>query len=74
MSPIPETPYERIYGERTVRSVSNYTRRDAEEFLRLAAEIPVHTDVERLPLSQANQALQQLKHGQIRASAVLTIA
>jgi propanol-preferring alcohol dehydrogenase len=74
MSPIPEMPYERLYGERTVRSVTNYTRGDAEEFLRLAAQIPVHTEVETLPLSQANLALQRLKHGQIRGSAVLTIA
>ena len=73
MSVIPEMPYRLIYGERTLRSVANFTRRDAEEFLRLAAEIPVRTEVEVFPLGEANEALQRLKHGQVRGAAVLDI-
>lgn len=73
MSPIPELRYELIYGERVVRSVANFTRQDAEEFLRLAAEIPVRTEVEMYTLTEANVALQRLKRGEIRGSAVLAI-
>lgn len=73
MSPIPELSYDLLYGERTVRSVTNYTRQDAAEFLRLAAEIPVRTEVEVFTLRQANLALQRLKHGRIRGSAALAI-
>jgi len=73
MSPIPEFAYERIYGERILRSVANFTRADAHEFLRLAAEIPVRSEVEVFPLQGANLALQRLKHGEIRGSAVLTL-
>jgi len=73
MSPIPEMPYELIYGERTVRSVTNATRRDAVELLQLAAEIPIRTDVEIYPLAEANAVLQRLKRAEIRGAAVLTI-
>jgi propanol-preferring alcohol dehydrogenase len=73
MSPIPELRYELIYGERIMRSVANFTRQDAQEFLRLAAEIPVHTEVEVLTLSEANDALIRLKRGEIRGSAVLAV-
>jgi propanol-preferring alcohol dehydrogenase len=73
MSPIPEFRYELIYGERIMRSVANFTRQDAQEFLRLAAEIPVHTEVEVLTLSEANDALIRLKRGEIRGSAVLAV-
>ena len=73
MSPIPELRYELIYGERTLRSVANFTRQDANEFLKLAAQIPVCSEVQIFRLSQANEALQSLKHGQIRGSAVLAI-
>ena len=74
MSPIPEMPYDLIYGERTVRSVTNSTRQDAEELLRLAASIPIHTDVELYPLQQANAVLQRLKESEIKGAAVLQIA
>ena len=74
MSPIPEMPYALIYGERTVRSVANATRRDTEELLQLAAEIPIHTEVELYPLAEANAALQRLKRAEVRGSAVLVIA
>jgi propanol-preferring alcohol dehydrogenase len=73
MSPIPELPYSLLYGERTVRSVANSTRRDAQELLQLAAEIPIQTDVELHPLAGANLVLQRLKHSQVRGSAVLEI-
>lgn len=73
MSPIPEMAYELLYGERTVRSVANATRQDAEELLRLAAEIPIHTEVEPSPLIEANRVLQRLKRGEIRGAAVLQI-
>jgi len=74
MSPIPEMPYALLYGERTVRSVANYTRRDASEFLKLAAEIPVRCETVVFELSEANSALQKLKRSAIRGSAVLHIA
>ncbi len=73
MSPIPETPYEKIYHERTIRSVANLTRQDGEEFLRIAGEIPVKTEVEVFPLEEANQALQKLKESKIRGAGVLKV-
>lgn len=73
MSPIPEIPYSLIYGERTVRSVANSTRQDAEELLQLAAEIPIHTDVETYGLSEANAVLQRLDRSEVRGAAVLQI-
>lgn len=73
MSPIPEMPYQRIYDERVLRSVANFTRRDAEEFLNLAAEIPIQTTVQLFDLEQANEVLLALKKSQVRASAVLKI-
>jgi propanol-preferring alcohol dehydrogenase len=74
LSPIPEMPYALLYGERTVRSVANATRRDAQELMQWAAEIPVHVDVELYPLSGANAVLRRLKRAEIRGSAVLQIA
>lgn len=74
MSPIPSFAYERLYGERVVRSVMNSTRADAEEFLNLAARIPVRATVERFPLAQANDALLRVKRGQISGAAVLEMA
>jgi propanol-preferring alcohol dehydrogenase len=74
MSPIPEMPYSLLYGERTVRSVANSTRRDADELLQLAAEIPIHTEVELYHLAEANVVLQRLKRSEIRGAAVLQIA
>ncbi len=73
MSPIPGMAYDLLYGERTVRSVTNCTRQDAQEFLRLAGEIPVRTEVEAFPLEAANDVLLRLKHGRILGSAVLTV-
>jgi propanol-preferring alcohol dehydrogenase len=73
MSPIPEFEYELIYGERTVRSVANATRQDAEELLGLAAEIPIRTEVELSPLAEANEVLARMKRSEIRGAAVLSV-
>src|SRR5262249_18299016 len=71
MSDIPAFPYHLLWGERTVRSVANLTRRDGEEFLALAPRVPVHTEVEPFPLGAANEALARLRGGAIRGAAVL---
>jgi len=71
MSEIPAFAYEILWGERSVRSVANLTRRDAEEFLALAPKVPVRTEVECLPLSEANEALGRLAQGRLRGAAVL---
>jgi alcohol dehydrogenase, propanol-preferring len=71
MSPIPSFDYEKLYGERAVRSVMNFTRRDAREFLELAARIPVRAETEVFPLEQANEALVRVAHGSVRGAAVL---
>ncbi|MFQ5407562.1 MAG: zinc-dependent alcohol dehydrogenase family protein [Anaerolineales bacterium] len=71
MSNIPEMPYRLLWEERTIRSVANATRRDAQEFLPLAAAIPVRTDTQAFALSDANVALQKLKNSEIKGSAVL---
>src|SRR6516165_5039824 len=73
MSPIPPLDYRLLYHERVVRSVANNTRQDGEDFLRLAAEIPIHTSVELFPLEAANRALNALKNDAIRGAAVLEI-
>ena len=71
MSNIPEFPYAILWGERCVRSVANLTRRDGEEFFAIAPKAGVRTEVTRFPLESANDALQQLRAGQIRGAAVL---
>ena len=73
MSPIPSFDYDLLYGERMIRSVANNTRRDGEDFLRTAAEIPIRTHVQVFPLSEANRALNQLKNDAIEGAAVLKI-
>ena len=71
MSPIPSFPYEILWGERVVRSVANLTRRDGEEFLRLAGRIPLRIAAESLPLERANEGLDRLRSGRVRGAAVL---
>lgn len=71
MSPIPSFDYSLVYGERTIRSVANNTRRDGEEFLLEAARIPIRTHTELFSFAQANDALAALKHDAIRGAAVL---
>ena len=71
MSEIPAFPYEILWGERTIRSVANLTRRDGDEFLRLAPRVPVRTETVPFPLSEANAALAALRDGRLRGAAVL---
>jgi alcohol dehydrogenase, propanol-preferring len=71
MSDIPSFPYAILWGERTVRSVANLTRTDAEEFLTLAPQVPVGTAVRPYPLADANRALDDLRAGRLRGAAVL---
>ncbi len=71
MSDIPSFPYEILWGERTVRSVANLTRQDAEEFFKLAPTIPVRTTVQTFPLKDANLALEALRQGNLTGAAVL---
>ena len=73
MTRIPEMDYELIYGERTIKSVANTTRQDAEELLRLAAQVPVKAVVESFPLSEANKVLLLMKHSRLKAGAVLVV-
>ena len=71
MSTIPPLDYNLLYQERVVRSVANNTREDGTEFLRIAAEIPIQTQVQLYPLREANRALNSLKNDAIRGAAVL---
>ncbi len=71
MSPIPSFDYDLLYQERVIRSVANNTRQDGEDFLRLAAEIPVHSQTTLYPLRDANRALNDLKSDRINGAAVL---
>jgi alcohol dehydrogenase, propanol-preferring len=74
MSDIPTFPYELLWGERVVRSVANLTRRDGEEFLALAPQVPVRTITTEYPLERANDALDDLRGGRIEGSAVLSVS
>jgi len=74
MSDIPSFPYDILWGERVVRSVANLTRSDGEEFLKLAPQVPVKTEVQTFPLEAANEALDRLRHGQIHGAAVLAVS
>lgn len=71
MSDIPSFPYAILWGERVVRSVANLTRADGEDFLRVAAEVPVETSIVSFPLERANEALARLRDGALTGAAVL---
>jgi propanol-preferring alcohol dehydrogenase len=71
---VPAFDYGWLWLERQIRSVANFTRRDATEFLALAAQIPVRTEVSVLPLAEANRALRELARGNTRGTAVLARA
>jgi propanol-preferring alcohol dehydrogenase len=71
MSNIPSFPYELLWHERQLVSVANLTRADGERFLPLAAEARVHTKISALPLAKANQALSQLREGEVQGALVL---
>ncbi len=73
MSDIPSFPYAVLYGERTLRSVANVTYQDGVEFLALAAEAGIRATVQPYGLSEANQALDDLKHSRFNGEAVLRI-
>ncbi len=73
MSDIPSFAYELLWGERVLRSVANLTRRDGEELLELAPQVPVRTEIEPFPLAAANDALARLRAGEIRGAAVLQV-
>ena len=68
---LPEMPYGDLWWERSLRSVANFTRDDAREFLALAAEIPIRTEYETHKLEDANLALERLARGEVRGAAVL---
>ena len=74
MSDIPSFPYHILWEERVLRSVANLTRRDGEEFLALAPQIPIETEVTAFPLSEANKALEALRGGKINGAAVLIVS
>lgn len=71
MSDIPGFPYSLLWGERIVRSVANLTRRDGEEFLALAAQIPIRTTTTAFPLEDANTALANIRQGTLEGAAVI---
>jgi len=71
MSDIPAFPYRDLWHERMICSVANLTRRDAEEFLALAPQVPIRTETQTFPLEQANEALDALRTGKLRGAAVL---
>lgn len=71
MSDVPSFPYHDLWHERAICSVANLTRRDADEFLPLAAEVPVRTETTTFPLVQANEALDALRAGEFCGAAVL---
>jgi len=73
MSDIPSFPYEILWEERVLRSVANLTRQDGKEFLALAPKVPIHTQVNPFPLTEANEALDALRSGKINGAAVLVI-
>ncbi len=74
MSDIPSFPYESLWGERTLGSVANLTRQDGNEFIELAPKVPVRTDVSTYRLEQANEALDDLRHGRFDGAAVLDMS
>src|SRR5881275_3300570 len=74
MSDIPSFPYADLWGERTICSVANLTRRDGEEFLEIAPRVPVRTETEIFPLEEANTALDRFRSGKLKGTAVLTMS
>ncbi len=73
MSDIPSFSYDILWGERTLCSVANLTRKDGEEFLLLAPKIPIKTEINTYPLNEVNQALDDLRHGRFTGAAVIKI-
>jgi propanol-preferring alcohol dehydrogenase len=73
MSDLPAMPYELLWGERVLRSVANLTRDDGREFLAVAPQVPVRTEVRSYPLAEANSALDDVRRGALRGTAVLVV-
>ena len=73
MSDIPSFSYDLLWGERSLRSVANLTRQDGIDFLKIAPDIPIQTEVESFTLEQATDALQRLRDGLIQGAAVLVL-
>ena len=73
MSDIPSFPYELLWEERVVRSVANLTRDDAEQFMAVARELPLRTEVEVFPLAAANDALARLRSGAVNGAVALSV-
>ena len=71
MSDIPQFPYRLLWGERTVCSVANLTRKDAEDFMAIAPRVPVRAHIETFQLTDANDALDRLRGGRLKGTAVL---
>ena len=74
MSGIPSFPYVDLWQERVITSVANLTRRDGEEFLKIAPRVPVKTKVETFSLEDANSALEKFRAGKLDGNAVLQIS
>jgi propanol-preferring alcohol dehydrogenase len=74
MSDIPSFPYVDLWNERVITSVANLTRRDGEEFLKLAPRVPVKTKVKTFPLEEVNTALEKFPNGRLDDTAVLVIS
>jgi len=73
-TPVPEIKYaEYLWLEKEIKSVANVTRADAEQFLPLAAQIPIKPTIEQFPLARANEVLAAIKHSRLRAAAVLNV-
>lgn len=73
MSDIPSFSYDLLWGERSILSVANLTRQDGREFFQLAPQVPIHTQVKVYALEDANQALDDLRHGRFEGSAVVKV-
>jgi propanol-preferring alcohol dehydrogenase len=73
MSDIPSFPYEILWHEHSVRSVANLTRLDGVEFIGLAPEVPVRTEIQVYPLAEANSAVDDMRHGRVVGTAVLSV-
>lgn len=73
MSDIPSFPYNILWEERVIRSVANLTRTDGEELLKIAPKVPIRTEITKLPLNKANEALDKLRDGKVEGAFVLTM-
>ena len=73
MTDIPSFPYADLWGERRIQSVANLTRQDGKDFMSLASELHIHPKITTYAMEDANQALDDLRHGRINGTAVLTM-